>query len=344
MSMRWSRNVSAESPNSISIVTVADIRGAARRLDGVADHTPLLESSALSRRLGGRVLFKAECLQSVGSFKIRGAHNMISQLPPDVHGHGVVAFSSGNHAQAVAAVAAHFKIPAAIVMPKDAPIAKIEGTRARGAEIVLYDRLTEDREAIGRRLAEERGATLVPPFDDPRIIAGQGTVGLEIAFDCEKLGVVPNLVLVPCSGGGLVAGIATAVKAFWPDIAVIACEPERYDDTARSLATGHLVANTTTTPSICDALMVNTPGKFTFAINRMLLSGAVAVSDSWVMAAMKTAKTELNLITEPGGAIGLAALLSHRVTLDGRTAVVVLSGSNVDRRLFDEALIAADPT
>ena len=336
--------MSAESPSPVSIVTVADIRSAALRLNGIADHTPLLESPGLSRRLGGRVLFKAEGLQSVGSFKIRGAHNMISQLPPDVRARGVVAFSSGNHAQAVAAVAAYFKIPAVIVMPTDAPAAKIEGTRARGAEIVLYDRLTEDREAIGRQLGTERGATLVPPFDDPRIIAGQGTVGLEIASDCEQRGIVPNLVLVPCSGGGLVAGVATAVKIFWPDIAVIACEPERYDDTARSLAADRLIANTATTPSICDALMVNTPGQFTFAINRMLLSEAVAVSDAWVMAAMKTAKIELNLMTEPGGAIGLAALLSHKVTLDGRTAVVVLSGSNVDRRLFDEALAAADPT
>ena len=344
MLTHWNRNVSAESPNSISNVTIADIRSAARRLNGVADHTPLLESPDLSRWLGGRVLFKAEGLQSVGSFKIRGAHNMISQLPPDVRARGVVAFSSGNHAQAVAAVAAHFKIPAVIVMPKDAPAAKIEGTRARGADIVLYDRFTEDRESIGRRLAHERGATLVPPFDDPRIIAGQGTVGLEIATDCEQRGIVPDLVLVPCSGGGLVAGIATAVKAFWPDVAIIACEPERYDDTAQSLAAGRLVANTPTTPSICDALMVNTPGTFTFAINRVLLSGAVAVSDSWVMTAMKTAKTELNLITEPGGAIGLAALLSQAVPLDGRTAVVVLSGSNVDRRLFDEALTDVDPT
>lgn len=334
--------MNAESPDSS--VTLADIQSAARRLKGIADHTPLVESPTLSRQLGGRALFKAEGLQSVGSFKIRGAHNMIGQLPPEVRARGVVAFSSGNHAQAVAAVAAYFKIPAVIVMPKDAPAAKIEGTRARGADIVLYDRHTEDRESIGRRLAEQRGATLVPPFDDPRIIAGQGTVGLEIASDCERLGIVPDFILVPCSGGGLVAGIATAVKASWPSTAVIACEPDHYDDTARSLASGRRLANDTATSSICDALMVNTPGKFTFAINRLLLERAVAVSDAWVLAAIKTAKTELNLITEPGGAIGLAALLSHKVRLDGRTAIVVLSGSNVDRRLFDEALTAADPT
>jgi len=290
------------------------------------------------------VLFKAEGLQSVGSFKIRGAYNMISQLPSKARAHGVVAFSSGNHAQAVAAVAAHFKIPAVIVMPRDAPAAKIEGTRARGAEIVLYDRLNEDREAIGRHLAEQRGATLVPPFDDPRIIAGQGTVGIEIVADCTQRGIVPDLILVPCSGGGLVAGIATAVKTHWLKVAVVACEPERYDDTARSLAAGNPVANDVTAPSICDALMVHTPGKITFAINRLLLSGAVAVSDSWVMTAMKTAKVELNLVTEPSGAIGLAALMSRGVALDGRTAVVVLSGSNVDRRFFDEALTAVDPT
>ena len=336
--------MSAASPDPASLVTLANIRSAAQRLIGIADHTPLLESSALSQRLGGRVLFKAEGLQSVGSFKIRGAHNMISQLPPEVRAHGVVAFSSGNHAQAVAAVAAHFKIPAVIVMPQDAPTAKIQGTRARGAEIVLYDRLNEDREAIGRRLADERDATLVPPFDDPRIIAGQGTVGTEIVTDCQQRDIVPDLILVPCSGGGLVAGIATAIKTFWPNSAVIACEPERYDDTVRSLAAGRRVANNASAPSICDALMVNTPGNITFAINRALLSGAIAVSDSWVTAAMKTAKIELDLIVEPGGAIGLAALLSREMRLDGRTAVVVLSGSNVDQRLFDEALKAVDPT
>ena len=325
-------------------VTLADIEAAAERLREIATRTPLLESAALSRRLGGRVLVKAEGLQPVGSFKIRGAYNLICQLPGAVRERGVVAFSSGNHAQAVAAVAAMFRIPCTIVMPKDAPTLKIEGTRSRGATIVFYNRLRDDRESIGRRLADERGATLVPPFDDPNIIAGQGTVGLEIVEDCKRRDVFADLVLAPCSGGGLVAGVATAVKAHWPATEVVACEPEHYDDTARSLAAGRRVANDTTAPSICDALMANTPGRITFAINRALLSGAVAVSDRWVLAAMKTAMAEMELIAEPSGAVGLAALLSGAITLNGRTAVVVLSGSNVEERLLAGALAAPDPT
>jgi threonine dehydratase len=324
-------------------VTLADIEAAAQRVHGIAVHTPLVESTALSERLGGRVLIKAEGLQPVGSFKIRGAYNLISQLPEAVRQRGVVAFSSGNHAQAVAAVAAMFGVPCTIVMPKDAPSAKVEGTRAHGATIVFYDRRRDDREAIGRRLADERGAALVPPFDDPRIIAGQGTAGLEIVEDCQRLGATPDLVLVPCSGGGLVAGVATAVKAHWPMTEIFACEPESYDDTARALAAGYRVANETTPPSICDALLVNTPGAITFAINRVLLAGAVAVSDVWVMAAMKAAKVELDLVAEPSGAIGLAALLSGKIRLEGQTAVVVLSGANVEADLLASALATSEP-
>lgn len=324
-------------------VRLADIEAAAGRLSSIAIHTPLVESATLSARLGGRVLVKAEGLQEVGSFKIRGAYNLISQLPDDARRRGVVAFSSGNHAQAVAAVAARFGIPATIVMPQDAPAAKIDGTRARGATIVFYDRRRDDREAIGRRLSAESGATLVPPFDHPHIIAGQGTAGLEIVDDCRHLGVTPDTVLVPCSGGGLVAGIAITIKAHWPKTDVIACEPEHYDDTARSLVAGRRVANAPAPSSICDALLVNTPGAITFAINRVRLGGAVAVSDRWVLAAMKAAKTSLDLKAEPGGAIALAALLAGRIRLDGRTAVVVLSGANVDERLLAEALAASDP-
>lgn len=324
-------------------VTLDDIEAAAVRLAAVAVHTPLLESKALSARLRGRVLFKAEGLQEVGSFKIRGAYNLISQLPEPIRKRGVVAFSSGNHAQAVAAVAARFGIPATIVMPSDAPATKIEGTRMRGATVLFYDRAHEDREAIGRRIADESGATLVPPFDDSRIIAGQGTAGLEIIRDCQRLGIAPDAVLVPCSGGGLVAGIAVAVKTHWPRTEVIACEPEHYDDTARSLAASRRVANDPAPPSICDALLVNAPGAITFAINRALLSCAVAVSDRWVLTAMKAARTALELTVEPGGAIALAALLCGRVPLNGRTAVAVLSGANVDKAVLARALSAPDP-
>lgn len=329
--------MNAVSPEAIS-PTIDDIVAASSRLTGIAARTPLLELNALSRHFNGRVLFKAEGLQPVGSFKIRGALNMISQLSPDVRRRGVVAFSSGNHAQAVAAVAAHFSIPATIVMPADAPTAKIEGTRSRGAEVVLYDRVREDREAIAADLASKRGATIVPPFDHPHIVAGQGTVGLEIVADCRDRNIVPDLILVPCSGGGLVAGIAIAAKHHWPRVTVIACEPERYDDTMRSLATGERVANAPSPPSLCDALMVNTPGKLTFTINRKLGTRAVAIDDAAVLAAMKAAKNDLDLVVEPGGAIGLAALLSGKVTLDGRTAVVVLSGSNVDQAILAQAL------
>lgn len=326
------------SPDEAVLPTIADIDAAALRLIGASTHTPLLESEALSKDLGGRVLFKAEGQQSVGSFKIRGAYNMISQLPAHVRKRGVVAFSSGNHAQAVAAVAALFKIPATIIMPSDAPTAKIEGTRSRGAEVVLYDRAREDRETIAIEHATKRGATIVPPFDHPHIIAGQGTVGLEIVTDCLAWGIVPDIILVPCSGGGLVAGIGIAVKNRWPEVSLIACEPEGYDDTALSLAAGQRVPNESTTPSLCDALMVNMPGKMTFAINGKLLTRAVAVADSEVLAAMKVAKNQLDLVVEPGGAIGLAALLSGAVTLEGCTAVVVLSGSNVDSAVLDQAM------
>jgi threonine dehydratase len=337
--------VSARRPEDKSdlAVTPADVAGAAERLRGVAIHSPLVESETLSRRAGGRVLVKAEGLQSVGSFKIRGAYNLISQIPDATRGRGVVAFSSGNHAQAVAAVAARFDVPATIVMPHDAPKAKIEGTRSRGATIVFYDRVHDDREAIGRRLADESGATLVPPFDHPHIVAGQGTVGLEIADDCERLRLVPDLVLAPCSGGGLIAGIATSIKARWPDTTVIACEPEHYDDMARSLAAGRRVGNTDAPASICDALLANTPGALTFAINRALRTQAVAVPEHWVLTAMKAAMTDLKLVTEPSGAIALAAVLAGLIRLDGRTAIAVLSGANADERLLAEALAAPEP-
>lgn len=318
--------------------SIHDIDAAASRLSDYVTRTPLLESESLSQRLNGRVLFKAEGLQPVGSFKIRGAYNMISQLPPDVRKRGVAAFSSGNHAQAVAAVSAHFGIPATIVMPADAPAAKIEGTRSRGAEVVLYDRMREDREAIANDLAEKQSLTIVPPFDHPHIVAGQGTVGLEIAADCQARGIVPDMILVPCSGGGLVAGIAIAAKHHWPKVSAIACEPERYDDTARSFAAGERLANAPSPPSLCDALMVDMPGKLTFAINQKLGTLAVAVDDTAVLAAMKAVKIDLDQVVEPGGAIGLATLLSGKIALKGRTAVVVLSGSNVDQAILARAL------
>ncbi|HTI86730.1 MAG TPA: threonine/serine dehydratase [Alphaproteobacteria bacterium] len=325
-------------PDQRLAISAADIRDAASRLAGIAARTPLLESDALSKAVGGRILVKAESLQPVGSFKLRGAYNLISRLTPAEKTRGVVAFSSGNHAQAVAAVAATYGAPAVIAMPSDAPAAKIEGTRSRGAEVVLYDRLCEDREAIGRKLATERGATLVPPFDHPHIIAGQGTVGLEIAEQLRERRLTADAVVVPCSGGGLVAGVATALAVESPRTKVFAVEPEGFDDTARSLAAGARVGNAPGATSICDALLVATPGALTFAINRQLLAGAVAVNDVAVKRAMRAAFDSFRLVVEPGGAAALAAVLEGKIDVRDRTTVVVLSGGNVDPALFADVL------
>jgi threonine dehydratase len=314
---------------------------AAARLAGKAVRTPLLRSAALDARTGATVLLKSEVAQRTGSFKFRGAMNRISRLDDAARKAGVVAYSSGNHAQAVAAVAQALGAPAVIVMPSDAPAVKIARTRAHGAEIVLYDRATENREEIAQRIAAESGATLVPPFDDPYIIAGQGTVGLEIADDMRSLGLTPDAVLVPCSGGGLVGGIALAVTHTWPSIAVYAVEPAGFDDTRRSLASGTRVANEPGANSICDALLVATPGALTFSINIRMLAGAIAVTDDEVLRAMAFARRELGLAIEPGGAVSLAALLAGRFEARGRTVVSVLSGGNVDEAMIDRALAAA---
>ena len=321
--------------------TFAEVADAAARLAGRAVRTPLLRSAALDSRTGGTVLLKSELSQHTGSFKYRGAMNRISRLDDAARKAGVVAYSSGNHAQAVAAVAQALGTPAVIVMPSDAPAVKIARTRAHGAEIVLYDRATENREEIAGRIAAARGAALVPPFDDPYIIAGQGTVGLEIAEDARALGLAPDAVLVPCSGGGLVAGIALAVTHYFPSVAVYAVEPAGFDDTRRSLAAGTRLANQSGPPSICDALLVATPGALTFAINARLLAGGIAVADEDVLRAMAFAHRELGLAVEPGGAVALAAVLAGQFDARGRTVVAVLSGGNVDEPMMGRALAAA---
>jgi len=315
-----------------------DIERAADRLAGIAVRTPLLESPMLNRLAGGRVLVKAEPLQRTGSFKFRGAYNKLSALPPERRNRGVVAFSSGNHAQGVAAAAQLHGVRATIVMPADAPLIKLNNTRALGAEVVTYDRDREDREAISRRIVSETGAELVPPFDDPEIIAGQGTIGLEIAEQADALGVRPDLVLVPCSGGGLVAGVSTAIAERLPGVPVYSVEPEGFDDMARSLRAGEPVQNSPGARSICDALLAPSPGTLTFAVNRRTLAGGLVVSDEAVRRAMAVAFETLKLVVEPGGAVGLAAILDKRIDLAGTTAVVVCSGGNVDGRLFAEAL------
>ncbi len=317
---------------------IADIEAAAERLRGRAVVTPLLESPLLNARLGGRLLVKAEPLQRTGSFKFRGAYNNIAQIPEAQRARGVVAYSSGNHAQGVAAAAKLLGAPALIVMPSDAPRVKIENTRAWGAEVRLYDPAGESREAVAAKLAEERGATIVPPFDHPWTVAGQGTVGIELASQAAALEARLDAVLAPCGGGGLIAGIATALAARAPGVPVHAVEPEGFDDTARSLASGRRETARPGARSFCDALRAPTPGAFTFAINRRLLAGGIAVSDAEVAAAMRLAFLHLKLVIEPGGAVALAAVASGKFPLDGRTVAVVASGGNVDAALYAEIL------
>jgi threonine dehydratase len=322
----------AESPQALP--TAADVDAAAKRLAGVALHTPLLTSPVLDALAHARVFLKAETLQRTGSFKFRGAYNKLAQIPVANRAGGVVAYSSGNHAQGVAAAARLLGMPAVIVMPADAPRAKRERTAALGAEVVLYDRAREDREAIARSLAEKRAAVLVPPYDDPQIIAGQGTAGREIVEDLAALGLTPDVVLVTASGGGLTAGIALAVKARVPDAEVYTAEPAGFDDHARSFVSGRRESNAALSGTICDALMARTPGELTFTINRALVGHGVVVSEEEVAAAVGFAFRELKLVVEPGGAVALAALMSGKIDVTGKVAVAVLSGGNVDADLF----------
>jgi threonine dehydratase len=318
--------------------TFDDVEAAAERLAGVARRTPLLAGTPLDELTGGRVLLKVESLQRTGSFKIRGAYNRLVQLDPDERAAGVVAFSSGNHAQGVACAAAMLGIRATIVMPADAPRAKLEGTRALGAEIIQYDRERENREIIASNLAAERGATLVPSFDDPHIIAGQGTVGLELMEQARKLDATPDQVLIGCSGGGLVSGSALAIRALSPTTDVLCVEPAGFDDTRRSLEAGHRMTNAKGGSSICDALLSPSPGVLTFALMRQHLAGGVSVTDAEVQAAMAWAFRHLKLVIEPGGSVALAALLAGQVPTHGRTTAIVISGGNVDPATFIEAL------
>ncbi len=335
--MNSSPESTAEPPQAAP-PSFADVAAAAERLAGHAVETPLLSSPALDRRAGGRILLKAETLQRTGSFKFRGAYNRISRIPEDARPAGVVAYSSGNHAQGVAAAAALLGVPATIVMPKDAPAIKLANTRGYGAEVVLYDRFTEVREEIGAEIAARRGATIVRPFDDPAIIAGQGTCGLEIARQAAALEAELDAVLICCGGGGLTAGCALALAELSPRTAIYTVEPEAFDDTARSLAGGARVANDPAARSFCDALLAPTPGALTFAINRRLVTGGLSVGDAEVAAAMAYAFRTLKLVVEPGGAVALAALLSERLDARGKTVALTLSGANVDPQTYREVL------
>lgn len=316
----------------------ADVEDAARVLEGVAVTTPLLRSDALDEAAGGKVFVKAECLQRTGSFKIRGAYNRLARLTEAERPRGVVAYSSGNHAQGVACAARLLGVPAVIVMPSDAPRMKVEATRALGGEVVLYDRFTESREAIAARIGEARGAVVVPSFDDPDVIAGQGTVGLEAARQLGDAGATADVLICPASGGGMMAGIALAFEALSPRTRLYTAEPAGYDDHRRSFEAGERIALKPPGPSLSDALLAPQPGELTFPINKRLVSGGFAATDEQALAAMAFAFRHLKIVLEPGGAVALAAVLSGQAGLDGRTALVVASGGNVDAEVYARAL------
>ncbi|PWL18908.1 pyridoxal-5'-phosphate-dependent protein [Falsochrobactrum shanghaiense] len=304
------------------------------RLQGRHVRTPLLEYGQINELLGGRVLFKAENLQRTGSFKFRGAYNKIAALDPQLRARGVVAFSSGNHAQGVAAAAGAFGIAATVIMPADAPQLKRENTRRLGAELVLYDRQSGDRKAMAEKISAETGAVLVPPYDDEMVIAGQGTIGLEVAQQLKEAGAHADLLLCPVGGGGLVAGISIALRELLDGVKIYAAEPAGFDDTCRSLEKGERVANAPGATTICDAIVTPEPGEVTFPINLANLSGGFAVDDLEVARAVRMLFEVTKLVVEPGGAVAFAALLAKKIPLEGRTAVVILSGGNVDLEAF----------
>ena len=318
--------------------TFADVLAARRRIGELACRTPLIEHPALNAVTGGRVLLKAENLQRVGAFKFRGAYNKVAQVDQAAYPGGVVACSSGNHAQGVAAAATLLGLKSAIIMPADAPRMKIERTKAFGGEVVSYDRVSEDRDAIARRLCDERGAALVHPFDDLDVIAGQGTAGLEMMEQAAEVGAVLDIVLVGVSGGGLISGVSIAVKEKSPSTQIYSVEPEGFDDLARSLDHGKRERNAKLSGSICDALLAATPGELTFEVARRNLAGGLSVTDDEAKEAVRFAFRELKLVLEPGGAVSLAAILAGKIDLRGRTVAALLTGGNIDPALFSDII------
>ncbi|WP_456389985.1 threonine ammonia-lyase [Profundibacter sp.] len=319
-------------------MNIERINAAAIRLSGKARRTPLLSSPFLDEVAGKRILIKAECLQHTGSFKFRGAWSALSAMHPAMRARGVIAFSSGNHAQGIALAASRHGTTSVIIMPSDAPELKVNNTKALGAEVVLYDRATEDRDEIGERLAAERNLTLVKPFDEPEVIAGQGSTGLEIAAQAANIGVTSAQVLVPCGGGGLTSGIALALAAKAPALKVHPVEPAGFDDVARSLKSGRRETNAATTGSICDAIITPTAGQLTFPHMKRLCGAGIVVSDDDCLRAMADAFTRLKIVLEPGGAAALAAALYHSNSLESDTIICVASGGNVDADVFRDAL------
>lgn len=320
------------------MTNITMIRAAADRIKGKARVTPLLSSPFLDDIAGRRLWLKPECLQHTGSFKFRGAWSAISALSDTDRKRGVIAFSSGNHAQGVALAAARHGISAVIIMPGDAPAIKIANTRALGAEVVLYDRATENRDDVAAKYNESRNLNLIKPFDNPYVVAGQGTIGLEIAAQAAKEGVTDAAVLVPCGGGGLTSGVAIALAADAPDMRVHPCEPEGFDDVARSLASGKIETNPAATGSICDSIITAAPGELTFPLLQRHCTAPVIVTDQECLRAMALAFDRLKVVIEPGGAAALAGALFHGDVLTGNNVIVVASGGNVDRDMFQTAL------
>ena len=313
------------------MIDLDDVQAAARRLEGVAHHTPVFTSRTLDGLVGAPAHLKAECFQRGGAFKFRGAYNKIASLPEHLRRRGVLAYSSGNHAQAVAIAASLLGTRATILMPEDAPTAKADATRGYGADVVTYDRWTESREEIGARLAEERGLELVKPYDDPLVMAGQGTTALELLAEVKGL----DVLVIPVGGGGLIAGCSTVARALSPEMRIVGVEPEAGDDTARSLATGERV-HIDVPRTIADGLQTTAPGELTFAVNRELVDEIVTVSDDQIVDAMAFLFDRMKLVVEPSGAVGVAALLAGRIA--GARIGVVLSGGNVGAARFAELL------
>ncbi len=325
----------AAMPEAFAVPTPDDVAAAARRLEGQGVRTPLLRSEALDRATGGQVFVKAENLQRTGSFKFRGAYNRLALLPEAERARGVVAFSSGNHAQGVAEAARVFGVPATIVMPHDAPRVKTEGVLSRGAQVVGFDRETEDREAIAADIAARTGAAVTPSYDHPDVLAGQGTTGLEAIEDADG---AFDTVVCCVGGGGLIAGIGLAFEGAGQSPQIIGVEPAGFDDHRRSLLAGERRTNAALSGSICDALLTPTPGALTFQVNQRTMTRAVAVTDDEALAAMAFGFRALKVVLEPGGAVALAAALLGKVDLSGKRALVVLSGGNVDPAVFSRAV------
>ncbi len=320
------------------MISIKSIYAANKRINGNIRETPIVSSPFLDQIAGRRVLIKAECLQHTGSFKYRGAWSAISALKREKQKKGIIAYSSGNHAQGIAAVAKIFSCPAVIIMPSDAPKLKIENTKYYGAEVVLYDRVKESREDLGVSIAKNRGLTLIKPYDNERVIAGQGTLGLELASQLERYSIQNADVLVCCGGGGLTAGMALALAEAAPHLRVRPCEPKYYDDTSRSLQSGEREVNNGCYDSICDAILTPTPGELTFPILQDLVGEGLVVSDAEVLNTMAQAFQRLKLIVEPGGAVALASALFRKDQIKGDTVIVVLTGGNTDAKTFRRAL------